>query len=120
MKHFFITITFSALCLLNCANDSEDDLVDSKPLPSIVTYEDDVKSIIDDNCISCHSNPPISAANVPLVTYANVKSAVQNNNLIGKINGTASGALMPLGGPKLPQNLIDLIEKWESDGLLEN
>jgi len=31
----------------------------------------------------------------------------------------ASGA-MPLGGPRLPQNTIDLIFQWNEDGLLEN
>ncbi|WMI64548.1 hypothetical protein RBH94_10800 [Aestuariibaculum sp. YM273] len=120
MKPLSITLILFSVCLFNCANDSTDDLLDSTPLPNIVTYNDDVKTIIDNNCISCHANTPNSGASVSLTTYNNVKSAVQNNNLIGKINGTASGGLMPLGGPKLPQNLIDLIEKWETDGLLEN
>jgi hypothetical protein len=32
-------------------------------------------------------------------------------------NGNSS--LMPKGGPRLPQTTIDIIKKWEQDGLLE-
>ena len=106
--------------LYACTNTSEDDLINSEPIPNLVTYTDDVKNIIDNNCISCHKSPAVNGASISLLTYTNVKSAIQNNNLISKINGTGPGGLMPLGGPKLPQNLIDLIAKWESDGFLEN
>jgi hypothetical protein len=54
-----------------------------------------------------------------LLLYENVKEAVENRDLIGRITGESSGSLMPLGGPKLPQNLIDIIIQWETDGLLE-
>lgn len=106
--------------MFSCTNSSEDDLIDSNALPNTVTYNDNVKSIIDNNCIQCHSNPAINGASVPLLTYNNVKSAVQNNNLISKINGIGPGGLMPFGGPKLPQSLIDLVIKWETDGFIEN
>jgi len=105
--------------LLNCANDSEEDLIDSTPLPGLVTYVDDVKLIIDNNCINCHSDPPVNSAPISLVNYTQVKDAVQNHNLIGRIDGS-SPPLMPQGGPKLPQNLIDIINQWEADGLPEN
>jgi hypothetical protein len=108
-----LSITF------NCTNVSEDDLIDTEPLPEIVTYQADVKVIIDNNCISCHSMPPVNDAPMPLVSYTHVKNAVENRDLIGRITGTSSGPLMPFGGPKLPQNLIDIIIKWEADGLLE-
>ena len=120
MKKTFAPISLLIILLYACTNASEDDLIDSEPLPTLVTYIDDVKKIIDNNCISCHKNPASNGASVPLVTYANVKSAIENNNLISKINGNGPGGLMPQGGPKLPQSLIDIIEKWETDGLLEN
>lgn len=118
MKKIFILILFCTM-ILSCTNVSEDDLIDVSPIPDLVTYVDDVKTIIDSNCISCHSNPPINGATIPLVTYTQVKSAVQNNNLIGRINGSP-GPLMPQGGPKLPQNIIDIIMQWQVDGLLED
>lgn len=120
MKHYTLILAMISICIYNCANDSEDDLIETTPIPNFVTYNDDIKTVIDNNCLTCHGNTPTNGASISLVTYANVKSAIQNNNLISKINGNGPGSLMPLGGPKLPQNLIDLIEKWETDGLLEN
>ncbi|TNJ43471.1 hypothetical protein KFZ70_16870 [Tamlana fucoidanivorans] len=120
MKYKILIFTLSTISFYNCANDSEDDLTNPNPIPTVVTYNAHVKSIINTNCTSCHSDPAVNGANVPLTTYTQVKSAVQNNNLISKINGNGPGGLMPLGGPKLPENLIDVIEKWETDGLKEN
>lgn len=120
MKKTLALLSLLTVLLQACTHASENDLVDSEPLPTLVTYNDDVKMIIDNNCISCHKNQAVNGASVPLVTYANVKSAIQNNNLISKINGNGPGGLMPQGGPKLPQSLIDIIEKWETDGFLEN
>lgn len=119
-KKSLILAVLTASIIFNCANDSEDDLIDSNSLPVIVNYVDHVKPIIDSNCIGCHTDPAINGASVPLLTYQNVKSAVQNNHLISKINGNGPGEQMPLGGQKLPQLTIDLITKWETDGLLEN
>jgi len=117
MKILYIILICATL--LSCTNVSEDDLIDSTPLPNLVTYEADVKSIIDNNCNFCHSDPPVNGAPRALVTYAQVKDAVEHHNLIGRIDGS-SGPLMPQGGPKLPQNLIDIIIQWEADGLLEH
>lgn len=120
MKRIFITSCLSLIMFISCTNASEDDLIDAQPIPTLVTYNAHIKKIIDTNCIGCHKNPPINGATIPLLTYQNVKSAVQNNNLISKINGDGPGSQMPLGGQKLPQHSIDLITKWEADGLLEN
>ena len=115
MKKILYIISICAF-VMSCTNASEDDLIDSTPLPDLVTYVDDVKSIIDNNCINCHSDPPVNGAPIPLVTYEQVEHAVLNHNLIGRISGS-SGPLMPQGGPKLPQNLIDIITQWQADGL---
>lgn len=106
--------------MLNCTNVSESDLVNSQPPPTLTTYQD-IKIIIDNNCIGCHKAPPVNGANTSLTTFNNVKTAVLNNNLIGRISAQAGDAgAMPFGGPRLPQNLIDQIIQWEDDGLLEN
>jgi hypothetical protein len=110
-----ISITF----LLGCTAVSEEDLVDATPIPEKVTYVEDVKSIIDNNCISCHSNPPQNGAPMPLVNFENVKDAIENRNLIGRISTEDPAFLMPFGGPRLPQNLIDIVIQWNEDGLIE-
>jgi hypothetical protein len=55
-----------------------------------------------------------------LITYNDVKNAVENRGLISRVSSTDVAFGMPFGGPRLPQNLIDLIIQWESEGLQEN
>jgi len=117
-----IYIAFLSLFIFNCENDSEDDLIDiPEPVGEKVTYNDDVKSIIDNNCIFCHSNPPVNGASTSLITFNDLVNGVNNNNLINRISAQAGEAgAMPLGGPRLPQVAIDLIVQWQTDGLLES
>ncbi|RSK39701.1 hypothetical protein [Mangrovimonas spongiae] len=117
MKNLVILLfTISAL---SCTNTSEDDLIDQIPIEDVVTYTNHVKPIIDTNCLTCHSNPPTNGTSLSLTTYSQVKSAVENNNLIGRISSQDPSFLMPFGGQRLPQNLIDLIIQWDDDGLNE-
>lgn len=113
--HFISIATFAIFC--NCTAVSEDDLIDI-PIPEEVTFIADIKPIIDNNCIRCHANPPLNGAPMPLITYENVKDAVENRNLIGRISSEDLAFMMPFGGPRLPQDLIDLIIQWNEDGLL--
>ncbi len=122
MKKIVYTATFILLTLLNsCTNASENDLIEEQPVTQIATYNNDVKTIIDNNCTGCHNDPPVAGAPMPLLTFGQVREAVQNRDLINRISRQAgeSGA-MPAGGPRLPQNSIDLIIQWNDDGLLEN
>ena len=119
MKKIIYTSLFLTT-LLSCSNDSIDDLLEPIPEGQVISYNNTVKAIIDNNCISCHNSPPINGAPFALINYDNVVLAT-NNALIDRIsrqNGE-SGA-MPLGGPRLPQNLIDAIITWKDEGLLEN
>ncbi|MDP2687328.1 MAG: hypothetical protein Q8O62_08910 [Aequorivita sp.] len=118
-KLFQITLFNSILLLFGCTAVSEEDLVDATPIPETITFNENVKPIIDNNCIICHSNPPQNGAPMPLVSYENVKEAVQNRNLIGRISSDDPVFMMPFGGPRLPQNLIDIIIQWNEDGLIE-
>lgn len=121
MKNILYIVIILGLLLMSCTNASESDLIDVQPIPILVTYNDNVKTIIDNNCLNCHIQPPVNGANTPLLIYDNVKNAVENNNLINRISSQAGDpGAMPFGGPRLPQNLIDLIIQWEADGLLEN
>ncbi len=111
-----IIITVAILICMSCANDSTSDLIDGMVVEN-PTYTANVKSIIDNNCISCHSNPPQNGAPMSLTTYENVKMAVESRGLIERISLPESDPdHMPLGGPRLPQNLIDIIIQWEAEG----
>ena len=117
-KILFLSVT--SAFLLSCTNDSASDLTNIEPLPEEVSFNTNIKIIIDNNCTSCHGSTPIPGTNLSLDTYEKVKEAVTNRNLIGRISmQEGSSTLMPQGGPKLPQNTIDLIIKWQEEGLLE-
>lgn len=123
MKQLIYIISFTFIFIVSCANDSIEDLIEPVVIEpeEMVNYSDNIQDIISNNCTFCHSNPPVNGAPNALTTYSQVVSAVINGNLIDRISSQAGeNGAMPLGGPRLPQNLIDLIVQWEADGLLEN
>lgn len=88
---------------------------DPQPAEAI-TYSKNVKAIIDANCIGCHSSGR-SAAFRPLTTFSEVKAAVENAGLLNRIQlQNGQQGLMPQGG-RMSQVNIDLIVKWNTDGL---
>lgn len=87
--------------------------------PVATTYAKNVKSIIDGNCIGCHQTGR-SAGFRPLTTYAEVKAAVENAGLLNRIQlQTGQQGIMPQAG-RMSQANIDVIVKWNTDGLKEN
>lgn len=87
--------------------------------PAATTYAANAKSIIDANCISCHQSGR-SASFRPLTTYAQVKDAVENAGLLSRIQlQTGQQGIMPQGG-RMSQTNIDILVKWNTDGLKEN
>lgn len=122
MKAKISLVLLSTFFIIGCSNNSEDDLIlqDVPNDGSPTTYLSKVKTIIDNNCLSCHGANPTNGASNSLTTYAEVKAAVLNNGLIDRISRTnGAPGLMPLGGPRMPQQTIDIIIDWNSDGLLE-
>ncbi|HPF11284.1 MAG TPA: hypothetical protein PKW08_12510 [Flavobacteriaceae bacterium] len=120
---FILSIGISILLLnTSCTSHTYDDVVDTTPQGNDqpVTFQD-VKFVFETICQQCHTNPPQNGAPMPLVTFQNVREAVLTRGLLERISRDESDpGLMPFGGPKLPQNIIDLIFQWEADGLLQN
>lgn len=103
----------------SCENNSEEDLIIAQPISNVVTYNENIKPIIDNNCVSCHAANPVNGAGISLNNYTNVKNALENAGLINRISASAgSPQIMPPSG-RMPQQTIDLILKWQTDGLLE-
>src|SRR5688572_14945033 len=108
-----------AFLFIACSDNSTSDLIDITPVEN-VSYNANVKSIIDNNCIVCHGTVPANGAPMSLTTYDNVKDAVMNRGLIDRISRPENApGHMPLGGPRLPQNLIDIIIQWQTQGFPE-
>jgi uncharacterized membrane protein len=118
-KNNLIYLLLFSLIFISCTNDSQSDLLEDIDTTT-VTYTANIKSIIDNNCNSCHSAPPVNYAPMSLVTYPQVKTWVENGGINDRIsrNQGASG-MMPLGGTRLPQQSINLIIEWQNQGFLE-
>lgn len=81
-----------------------------------VTYERDIKPIIFNNCLTCHSavNP---RNGLILETYEQVRNSAQNGTLIARMNDAANP--MPQSG-LVPANQRALLDKWRTDGFPQN
>lgn len=115
--HFLFSVS---LIVAACSYEDPDTLTAITPIVTQAKYIENIKPIMDNNCVSCHAQTPINGAPMPLVTYAQVKNAVLNQNLINRISlENGNGLLMPEGGPRMPQSTINLVMQWQQDGLLE-
>jgi uncharacterized membrane protein len=113
------TLIILGILTISCTNDSESDLL-NPPIPEALSYTNFTRSVITNNCTSCHGNPPTNGASISLTTYSNVKDAVQNSGVIDRISRTQGApGMMPNGGTRLSQNTIDKIIQWRDEGFLE-
>lgn len=107
----------AALC--SCESNTYEDIEADVILDGEVTYDTHIKSIIDNNCIMCHAPGGVSSFR-PLTNYMEVKDAVENTDLLDRIqrqNGETG--IMPQTG-RMPMSNIDLILEWADNGLPEN
>lgn len=121
MPFKFLLLLFSLLIVAGCTSHTYEDVEEEMmPLPDVVTFQE-VRFIIDNACLQCHSNPPQNGAPMSLDGFESVKDAVLNRNLLNRVSrAEGESGLMPLGGPRLPQSNIDLLIQWQVDGLLPN
>jgi len=102
-----------------CDNDSSEDIIkeespETNPGVNTITYEKDVKTIIDNNCIACHANPPQRGAPMSLITFADVK------NRSGAISDRMKDENNPM--PKsglLDATVVKVVDDWIAGGLKE-
>lgn len=127
MKHFFKTITILPLfCLIlhSCYYDNKEDLYRNFKTncesDTSISYAAYIRPLMATECAisGCHIGPAPQAGR-DLSRYEDVKAIADNGNLIGRITGT-TGALMPQGGPMLPQCDIIKIQAWVSQGAPDN
>ena len=115
--YFGITILVTAL--YSCDSHTYEEIEEEVIIEGDVTYDANVKSIIDSDCVSCHSDGNVAAFR-PLTNYNEVKEAVETAGLLDRIQMQSSEpGVMPQTG-RMPQSKIDVILQWNEDGLLEN
>lgn len=125
MKFKYLIYTLAtSLALLNCADDSTDDLqaemtpeteIDPGMNSGIITYNSDIKNIISTYCAQCHGSTPTNGTSLPLSTFNEVSSRI--TRVIARTNSESNP--MPASG-LIPLELRNKIKKWQEDGLLEN
>ncbi|WP_228457952.1 hypothetical protein [Chryseobacterium candidae] len=109
-----LLILSSAIILTACDSRTYEEISDNTPITTPVKYTADVKPIVDNNCISCHS----AGSFKPLVTYGQVKNNIDGIlDRIQRPNGDPGK--MPQGG-SLSAAQINIFIKWKTDGLNEN
>lgn len=116
MKKLIIIIALTTIW--SCDSSTFDEIAEEMAQPEMVRYNEHIKPVIDANCIECHNPGGVSSFR-PLTNYNELKIAVQETNLLERIqmqNGETGQ--MPQTG-RMPQHLIDLILLWNEQGLLE-
>ncbi|WP_143542407.1 hypothetical protein [Robiginitalea sediminis] len=81
-----------------------------------LSYADDIRPIFTANCNSCHGDPPTQQAPMSLTTLQEVISAVNDRNLLTRLN-SASSPMPPAG--RLPLATRQLIADWVDQGFPE-
>ena len=113
----YIYLSGLIVSLWSCESNTYESLQEPTVIVEKVTYNAYVKPIIDQNCIGCHAS---GGSLIPLETYDQVKNAMSATNLLDRIqrqNGMPG--IMPKAG-RMPQDKINTILQWNTDGLLEN
>jgi hypothetical protein len=107
-----IALLFFVTLLISCDSKTYEEISSETKNP---TFEKDIKPIINSNCVTCH-NPNGISSFLPLTSFEGVKAAVQSNDLIFRIETATGEQSMPLNGPKLSKNSIELIKLWSQNG----
>ncbi len=106
-------ISFAAITI-GCESRTYEEISENKPIILPVKYTTDIKPIMDNNCIGCHS----AGSFKPLATYDQVKNNIDGIlDRIQRANGDPQK--MPKGG-SLSATQINTFIKWKADGLTEN
>ena len=107
---FLITISFS---FYNCSTA----VIEKVVIAETISYTGNVKTVITANCTTTCHNPSRLDAGLNLTTYAGLRNATENGNVITRIN--SAGNPMPFGGQMTPAS-IAIIQQWATDGYIEN
>ncbi len=119
MKTIRYILPILAIALFSCESNTYEDLEEDIMFNGPVTYNQHIKPIVSANCMSCHGTGG-TASFRPLGTYADMKEAVQNTDLLDRIQRqNGEPGIMPQTG-RMPQGTINMVLQWNADGLLEN
>jgi mono/diheme cytochrome c family protein len=122
MKKIIIASTAIALIFAACKSTKQTTTV--APAAALdcssnknLTYNTDIKTIIQTNCSKCHNTN--NKAGYNFLTLESVKKAASNGQLLGTIKHSKGFPKMPAFAAKMDQATIDKIECWINNGMKE-
>lgn len=121
-----IPIAFVFLCAITgCYYDSKEYLFPQNSNgcdTTNITYNLSVKPILNNYCLSCHSNSTAASlgGNIKLENYVDVKLRADNGSLLGSVKQAGGFSPMPKGSSKLDDCKLTIIQKWIDDGAPNN
>jgi uncharacterized membrane protein len=113
--------------LASCINETEEELLKNSLVNCDtidVSYSQDIKPILQNNCYRCHA-ADIATAGVVLEGYDNVKAEAETirdgkSLLVGVTAHLPGFSQMPKNSPKLSVCNITKIRKWVEEGSKNN
>jgi hypothetical protein len=122
---YLILFTILLLAVVSsCYYDSEEYLYPStsSQCDTInITYSKSVVPIMQNYCLSCHSNSTASmGGNIKLEDYADVKLHADDHRLLGSVEHQSGYFPMPQGSKKLDECKISTIRIWVNAGAPNN
>ncbi len=82
-----------------------------------ITFSGEIKSILETHCSKCHNSN--NKAGYNFLTLESAIKAGKDGHLLGTIKHEKGYDKMPIGAPKLSQELIDKLECWVNNGMPE-
>ncbi|HEV8511993.1 MAG TPA: cytochrome c [Cyclobacteriaceae bacterium] len=108
------------LSINSCTYDSRNEKeISPCNITSTVSFQINIKPILNTNCISCHSSSD-AAGGLSYESYNGVNGPAIDGRLIGSIKHLAGVTPMPQFAPKLSDCDIMKIETWIKQGALNN
>lgn len=96
-------------------NGNSDDSATSDPYAGLITYQADVKPILNQLCVACH-NSELHEDGVDLSTYSLAKANI--DEILESMQESEYDEIMPPSG-RVDDEVLQTLYSWVSDGLLE-
>lgn len=122
VRLILVMTLLTSMCSLNgCYYNNEEELLGTVICDtSAVKYSTDISAIVNTNCLPCHSTA-VKEFGISLEGYVNLKANIEPlGRVLGAIRHTSGYFPMPKNTSPLSSCDISKMEKWVSDGALNN
>jgi hypothetical protein len=113
LKIGFVLIVVYGKTLSSCSKENVSDYSLALNCNDTISYSQDIRPILENNCNGCHDT---GAGGYSFTDHT--ETAANASAILNSLYGTTQ--LMPLGGPALPDSLIQKVQCWINQGKLNN